>query len=63
MTIIIILEIYFWLLLEAGMVNKNLAVKPGSSRLKPQFTSNMTFSRPLVHTSLLFSQLLTKGDV
>lgn len=50
MTIIIFLEIYFWLLSEAGMVIKSLAVKPGSPRLKPQFTGNMTFSRPLVHT-------------
>lgn len=47
---IMFLEIYFWLLSEAGIVNKNLAVKPGSPGFKLQFTSNMTFSMPLTHT-------------
>lgn len=46
----IFLEIYFWLLSEADIVNKNLAVKPGSPGFKPQFTSNMTFSMSLTHT-------------
>lgn len=47
---IMFLEIYFWLLSEAGIVNKKLAVKPGSPGFKLQFASNMTFSMPLTHT-------------
>lgn len=33
-------EMYFWLLLEAGIVNKSLAVRPSCPGLKLQLTSN-----------------------
>lgn len=33
-------EMYFWLLLEAGVVNKSLAVRPSSPGFKLHLTSN-----------------------
>lgn len=63
MAIIIFLEMYFWLLLEAGIVNKSLAVKPGGPGFKPQFTSNMTFRKPLTYVPSGFTAVNKRGCV
>lgn len=54
------LKMYFWLL-DAGRVNKNLAVEPSSPGVKHQLTSYLSDGLQKATYPHLFSQLLTKG--